>query len=330
MVEATFFAPAGTPYRMWFRIRAVLGFSNNASVFAQLSDALIDQTPVYRTGTTDALIVARCCIASGWGWQDSSDFQQPATITFGTSGMHTLRVQLREDGAGFDQVVLSPASFLSAAPGAKADDMTIVPKPAGPPSPPPPPPPPSSAEVVVYASDIPAAAMHGSWRAVNDATAAAGVKLETPDAGVANTAAPLASPGDYVDATFTAAAGTPYTFWMRLQAANNNKYNDSVWVQFSDAQAGGSPAYPINSASGLLVNLATDSAASSLAGWGWQNTAYWLSQPTTVTFAAGGTHTLRVQVREDGVSFDQIVLSPSKYLNAAPGPLTNDSTIVAK
>ena len=51
---------------------------------------------------------------------------------------------------------------------------------------------------------------------------------------------------------------------------------------------------------------------------------------TTLTFPTTGSHTLRVQVREDGVQFDQIVLSPSTYLNAAPGPVANDNTIVAK
>jgi len=49
-----------------------------------------------------------------------------------------------------------------------------------------------------------------------------------------------------------------------------------------------------------------------------------------VSFATSGTHTVRVQVREDGVQFDQIVLSPSTYLNASPGLLTNDTTIVPK
>jgi hypothetical protein len=49
-----------------------------------------------------------------------------------------------------------------------------------------------------------------------------------------------------------------------------------------------------------------------------------------VTFPTTGTRTLRVQVREDGVQLDQIVLSPGRYLNAAPGGVTNDSTIVPK
>ena len=78
------------------------------------------------------------------------------------------------------------------------------------------------------------------------------------------------------------------------------------------------------------MNLATDSGASSLNNWGWQNTAYWLSQSTTVTFATSGIHTMRIQVREDGVQLDQIVLSSAHYVTAAPGALTNDTTIVPK
>jgi hypothetical protein len=39
---------------------------------------------------------------------------------------------------------------------------------------------------------------------------------------------------------------------------------------------------------------------------------------------------MRIQVREDGVMLDQIVLSPSTFMSAAPGPVTNDTTIVPK
>jgi phosphatidylserine/phosphatidylglycerophosphate/cardiolipin synthase-like enzyme/regulation of enolase protein 1 (concanavalin A-like superfamily) len=186
------------------------------------------------------------------------------------------------------------------------------------------------ANIVIYASDIPAANRHGSWTIAGDSTAAAGNKLITPDSGVANTAGALAAPTDYVDVTFAANAGTPYTIWLRLQALNNSKFNDSIFVQFSDAQSGGSGIYGLNTTSGLLVNLANDSTGASLQGWGWVNSAYWLSQPTTLTFAGSGNHTLRIQVREDGVQFDQIVLSPTTYLNTPPGPASNDATIVPK
>jgi hypothetical protein len=194
----------------------------------------------------------------------------------------------------------------------------------------PPPPPPTAANVVIYANDIPVTALHGTWAKAADSTSPSSVKLATPDNGVANPNNPVAAPSDYVDVTFSADANTPYTIWLRLKATANSKYNDAVWVQFSDALANGAPVYQLNSTSGLLVNLATSSSGSSLNNWGWQNTAYWLSQATTVTFANAGNHTLRIQIREDGVQLDQIVLSPSTYLNSAPGSATNDSTIVPK
>ena len=156
---------------------------------------------------------------------------------------------------------------------------------------------------MIYASDIAGRALHGAWAAASDSTSPNGLKLATPDTGVANTSNALAAPADYVDVTFTADAGTPYTIWLRTQALANSKFNDSLWVQFSDAQAGGSPIY---------------------------HGAYWLSQPATVTFTSSGTHTIRLQVREDGVQFDQMVLSPATYLNTPPGPATSDSTIVPR
>jgi hypothetical protein len=190
--------------------------------------------------------------------------------------------------------------------------------------------PPPNGNIVVYASDATSIALHGGWTTASDPTSPNEIKLVTPDNGWASTGAPPSTLGDYIDVIFNANAGTPYTLWLRLQALARSKYNDAVWVQFSDALAGGSAAYPLNSTSALLVNLATDAAAGSLNGWGWSNSAYWLAQSPTITFATSGTHTLRIQVREDGVQLDQIVLSPTTYLNAAPGPATLDSAIVPK
>jgi hypothetical protein len=50
----------------------------------------------------------------------------------------------------------------------------------------------------------------------------------------------------------------------------------------------------------------------------------------SIYFATTGTHTVRVQVREDGISLDQIVLSPSAYLTTAPGAAKNVTTILTK
>ncbi|CAN5864463.1 hypothetical protein BH24ACI4_BH24ACI4_08120 [soil metagenome] len=190
--------------------------------------------------------------------------------------------------------------------------------------------PPSAPEIVVYAADIPAASLRGNWARVNDATAAAGVKLASTDLGAAAVTGALASPADYFDVTFNAQAGVRYRLWLRMNAAANNKSNDSVWVQFSGSLGPeGSPRYRIGTTGGLNVNLAT-SAAGRLSGWGWQNKAYWEADTGEIWFATTGTQTIRVQIREDGVAIDQILLSPQQYVDTAPGPVTNDSTIVPK
>jgi hypothetical protein len=420
--EATFNALAGTRYRVWVRMRAKDDSKWNDSVFVQFSDSVNGSgNAIYRIGTTSAITenlwTCATCQTFNWGWSRHAYWLgDTGEVWFQNSGAHTIRIQTREDGVDIDQIVISPVTYLSSAPGPVSNDTTIVPKPGGGSSPAPPgvPSSPSPAngstaptsltltwsstgatsydvyfgnqpspglvatnhatnsfgvsglseghtyywrivarnaqgtadgpvwsfitavapvappEIVIYASDIPTSALNGVWTKSSDAGSPLGVRLSTPDNGFASPNSPLANPTHYVDVTFSAPANTPYRIWLRLRALNNDKFNDAVWVQFSDARVNGSPVYPLNSTSGLLVNLATDAGASSLNNWGWHNTAYWLNQATTVTFANGGTHTMRIQVREDGVMVDQIVLSPSKYLQNAPGTVTNDSTIVPK
>ena len=185
-------------------------------------------------------------------------------------------------------------------------------------------------DIVLYTSDV--TTVQGNWARVSDSTAAGGQKMSSADNGWSATDAALASPGDYFEATFSAPAATAYHVWLRMHASSNSKWNDSVYAQFSDAvdPNSGSSLYRIGSSSGLVVNLATDSSGSTLSGWGWQDRAYWIAQTSTVKFSGSGTHTIRVQTREDGVQIDQIVLSPATYLSSAPGSLIGDTTIVAK
>src|ERR1700681_1745147 len=77
-------------------------------------------------------------------------------------------------------------------------------------------------DIVRYASDIPASAIHGAWTSASDPTSPNGAKLSTPAGGQSNMAAPLGLATDCVDFTFTANAGTPYTFWTRLEAFNSS------------------------------------------------------------------------------------------------------------
>jgi hypothetical protein len=192
------------------------------------------------------------------------------------------------------------------------------------------PPPPPASEIVIYAADVPDANIHGNWAKVVDATAAAGIKMQSNDLGAGTLGAPLASPTHYFDVTFEAQAAVKYRLWLRVNAENDSKWNDSLYVQFSGAVNGsGSPIYRIGTTQGLNVNQATCSTCVP-SGWGWHNGAYWLSDTGEVWFASTGTQTVRIQIREDGVRLDQIVISPSQYLTTAPGPKTNDSTVVPK
>ena len=47
-------------------------------------------------------------------------------------------------------------------------------------------------------------------------------------------------------------------------------------------------------------------------------------------YFTAGSQTIRIQGREDGISIDQIVLSPDTYLTTSPGQPKNDSTILGQ
>jgi len=181
-------------------------------------------------------------------------------------------------------------------------------------------------DVVLYSTD--ASTVRGNWGRVESSSAAGGHKMTSSDYGWSSTDAPHGDPGDYFEATFQAEAWTGYRVWVRMRAAGDSKWNDSVWLQFSDAvNSDGGAVYGIGSGSGLLVNLETCSGCG-VGGWGWSGGAWWVTQPTTIQFTSGGSKTVRVQTREDGVEIDQIVLSASSYRHSAPGSPTWDSTHV--
>lgn len=187
---------------------------------------------------------------------------------------------------------------------------------------PPPPPPPSPGDVVIYAADIlSGGTVRGNWSSLADSTAAAGVAIRSKDWGDAKVTTPSAAPADYFEYTFSAAAGTAYRLWIRGRATNNYWASDSVYAQF-DGQIGTTAAHTVN---------LEDCGGCGLAGWGWQDNGWGAGVlGPTIQFSTAGTHRIRVQTREDGFIIDQIVLSPSTYVNSSPGKLKNDTTILAK
>jgi hypothetical protein len=171
-----------------------------------------------------------------------------------------------------------------------------------------------------------------NWSVVTDATAADGTALHNNDAGAAKIAPALVSPVNYVEVTFNAQAGVAYHLWIRMKATNDFYGNDSIHVQFSDSVNGaGLPIYRIGSSgtdnSAQVVLQEVDNGA--ISGWGWADQG-WNGLGGAIHFAATGPHTIRIQQREDGVLFDQVVLSPDLYFTTEPGSQNRDSTIVPR
>jgi len=129
--ELSFNAVAGVPYRLWMRGRAQNDTWTNDSAFVQFSNSVnASGTAMWRIGTTDATVVSLedCsgCGEQGWGWQDNGYGVFGPVVYFATTGPQRVRVQTREDGYGIDQIVLSPAKYLSASPGQQRNDTTIL------------------------------------------------------------------------------------------------------------------------------------------------------------------------------------------------------------
>jgi phosphatidylserine/phosphatidylglycerophosphate/cardiolipin synthase-like enzyme len=335
--EVQFDAEAGRGYRLWMRGKAASNLWSNDSVFVQFAGSVTSGgSATWRIGTTSAteynLEDCGGCGLSGWGWQDNGwgiGVMGPL-VYFATTGPQRMRIQTREDGLSIDQIVLSPSTYLNVAPGALKNDNTILSKTSGSTSEPPPPPPAtSSGEVVLRASDV--SVLAGGWRRESDGTAAGGVRVRHPNVGAAKQTTPLASPTHYFELTFNAEAGKAYRIWIRGKGDSNYWANDSVFAQFDKSvNSSGSAMWRIGTTSGTDINL-EECSGCGLSGWGWQDNGWGVGVlGPVVYFSSTGTQRLRIQTREDGLSIDQIVISPSQYLNQAPGAAKNDNTIVPR
>jgi hypothetical protein len=304
----------------------------NDSVWVQFTNSVDGSgTPRWRIGSTTGIFagIEECsgCGLQGWGWHDNGYGVgvRGDPVYFSTTGVQRIRVQQREDGISLDQIVLSPSAYLNSAPGVTKNDSTILPE-AGVASggtlPPP-----GIDEIVVHARSV--ATFAGAWNKGSDATAADGLRMHNPNAGAAKVTTASAAPGSYFEASFNVDAGKAYHLWLRMKADSNSYANDSVFVQFTNSQDGTrATAWRIGTTSALVVSLEEGSGAG-VAGWGWNDNAYG-ALGTPVYFATSGTQRIRIQVREDGVSIDQIVLSAAKYLSASPGAFKNDTRILAE
>jgi hypothetical protein len=187
----------------------------------------------------------------------------------------------------------------------------------------------TTGDIVLHAWTAPV--ISGNWAVAADASAAGGALIGSSDYGMPIVGSTeVAAPSHYFEFTFSAQAGIPYRLWIRGRAAKNDLANDSVYVQFSNSvDAGGAARYRIGTKSASTIQLQSCGKVECLPlGWGWRDNATQKVASVPFYFATSGTQTLRIQIREDGLSIDQILLSPSNYLTAPPGPMQNDKTIL--
>jgi glucose/arabinose dehydrogenase len=185
---------------------------------------------------------------------------------------------------------------------------------------------PVSRDVVLYAAD--GTRVAGGWQLVADTTAAGGLRMSEPDGGAPKLVTALAAPTSFFELTFNAEAGRAYRLWVRGKAVGNHFANDSAHIQFSGSvTSAGLATYRIGSTSSTAFVL-EDCSGCGLSGWGWADNGY--GKDGELLYFTAGPQTMRIQTREDGLSIDQIVLSPTTYLSRAPGTTKNDTTIVPK
>jgi hypothetical protein len=183
-------------------------------------------------------------------------------------------------------------------------------------------------DILIRAADLRVSAIVGSlWTRVARSDAAGGSALSNPDRGAAKAGNALESPPSFVDIQFNAAAGVPYRLWIRMRAEGDAYWNDSLFLQFSgrvDAQ--GQAMERIGTTDAARVSLEEGTGAG-VSGWGWNDDLYGgVAEP--IYFETSGAQTIRIQQREDGVMWDQIVISAATYAASAPGSARNDSTMV--
>ena len=111
-------------------------------------------------------------------------------------------------------------------------------------------------------------------------------------------------------------SGVPYRLWVHMYVGKPKGVSKAnlVWVQFTNA---------VDKANKEVLKPGTGDylTAQGPAQEGWA----WVGSERLVLFRTGGEITVRVQAGMEGVGFDQLVLSPSRFLEKPPA-----EAIVAK
>jgi hypothetical protein len=166
-------------------------------------------------------------------------------------------------------------------------------------------------DVIVYASALPRGAL-SEFEFWADPGSPGGKLVGTPNDGGNLDPPPENDP--HVRVTARVRAGVAYRCWIRMKVGppKGQALANRLWVQFSTAvDAGGQPTLRPGTGSYLTAQGPTRQ------GWTWVGCNAG-SAPALVRFASDGDVTVRLQAGMEGVGFDQLVLSPARFLDSPP------------
>jgi hypothetical protein len=166
-------------------------------------------------------------------------------------------------------------------------------------------------DVVIHASTLPRSAL-SEFSFWDDPASPGGKLVGTPNTGGELDPPPENDPN--VRFKVQVRGGVAYRCWihMKVGAPKGVAKANRLWVQFTGAvDEGGRETLKPGTGSYLTAQGPTQQ------GWAWVGCNAGTS-PALVRFAAAGEVTVRIQAGMEGVGFDQVVLSPAKYLETAP------------
>ncbi len=174
---------------------------------------------------------------------------------------------------------------------------------------------PAPAEVVIYASELPESALSefDFW----EDPASPGEKM----IGTRNTGDELDPPPEndpHVTFKVKVQSGVPYRCWihMKVGAPKGKSQANKFWVQFSDAvDKTGKEVFKPRTGSYLTAQGPAQQ------GWAWVSCDLEGAKSpaeSLIHFRNSGEVTVRLQAGMEGVGFDQLILSPARFLEKPP------------
>lgn len=169
-------------------------------------------------------------------------------------------------------------------------------------------------EVVVHVSNLPPSAL-SEFRFWNETSSPGGRMVGYPNSGDELDPPPEDDP--HVIFKTQVQRGVPYRCWihMKVGAPKGKSQANLLFVQFSDA---------VDRANKEVLKPGTGSyliaRGPTREGWTWASCDSQVAQSSRseIHFRTSGEVTVRIQAGMEGVGFDQVVLSPARFLEKPP------------